>query len=167
MSMSIRIARNDDSKIISDIAKVVFSSSLNQHCSEKGYQDFLSFASAETIKVRMSKTGSTYGLPNKFFIIENLKQPVGVIELEDGYNIKMFYVIPQFQGSGMGKQLFEFVLSHSIKNFFETNHLYVNAPLPSIGFFSKLGFQIAVPDMFTCPDIGQYQPMKYLYGKNI
>ena len=84
----------------------------------------------------------------QFYLVQNVQQEyVGFIAYEinsepDKTKIHKIYVLPETQGSGVGKQLFEFVKTKALQVQQTAIFLNVNKYNKAIYFYTNLGFKI-------------------------
>ncbi|KEA61757.1 acetyltransferase, GNAT family [Marinobacterium lacunae] len=97
---------------------------------------------------------------NVMLVAESGEEIEGIIELKDGRHIAMFFVKPEKQMQGIGKQLLSSVLTYAR---FDT--VTVKASLSSVPAYVKYGFEMA-------GDIAEssglvYQPMEFELNKPV
>lgn len=93
----------------------------------------------------------------QFYLAQNVQEEyVGFVAYEincepNKTKIHKIYVLPETQGSGVGKQLFEFVKSRAEENQQKAIFLNVNKYNKAQDFYIKLGFKITKEEVI---DIG-------------
>jgi ribosomal protein S18 acetylase RimI-like enzyme len=93
----------------------------------------------------------------QFYLVQNVQQEyVGFIAYEinseaNKTKIHKIYVLPETQGSGVGKQLFEFVKTKALQVQQTAIFLNVNKYNEAIYFYTNLGFKIIKEEVI---DIG-------------
>nr|WP_199000452.1 GNAT family N-acetyltransferase [Flavobacterium sp. ASV13] len=83
-----------------------------------------------------------------FYLILDSESTIGFIGIEHHYKdksatkIHKIYLLPETQGKGYGKKVFEFIEKLAAEN--NSNHLLLNVNRfnPALNFYKKLGFDI-------------------------
>lgn len=86
------------------------------------------------------------------FFPANLNARVGI-----GWQLRMMGVLPDWQGKGVGKNIFLFGAEH-LKNHASTNYIWCNAREKAISFYEKCGLFV-VSDFFEIEGIGRHKVM--------
>jgi len=83
-----------------------------------------------------------------FYLISDLEAIIGFIGIEHNYKnenitkIHKIYLLPETQGKGYGKRVFEFIEELALEN--DSKHLLLNVNRfnKALNFYKKLGFEI-------------------------
>lgn len=142
---TIRRATIEDIPLIQKMANVVF---------RKTYADILSPEQMEYMMDWMYSTsslqGEINGEGNDFYIAYSAAVPVAYISFgQDGstddvvklFHLHKLYVLPEYQHSGLGSRLFEFVKELLSEHYSERCRieLNVNRSNPAVGFYEHIG----------------------------
>lgn len=83
-----------------------------------------------------------------FYLISDSESTIGFIGIEHHYNsepvtkIHKIYLLPETQGKGYGKQVFDFIEKLALENKAKALLLNVNRYNTALNFYKKLGFEI-------------------------
>lgn len=142
---NIRRATVEDIPIIQSMADVVF---------RKTYANILSPEQMEYMMGWMYSTSSLQsqieGEGNAFYIAFFAEVPAAYVSFEqngstyDGakiFHLQKLYILPEYQHSGLGRQLFEFVKKFLSDHYSERCRieLNVNRSNPAVGFYEHIG----------------------------
>jgi ribosomal protein S18 acetylase RimI-like enzyme len=140
MQLSFRKAETRDCALIRDIASQIWAPTYQSILSEEQlHYMFEMMYAVDHIGQQMTALGHQY------FIVYADDRPVGYLSIEtapdDVYIFQKIYTLPECQGKGVGRYLFEQGLA-----FLKTIHpspftieLYVNRSNPAVGFYEHLG----------------------------
>lgn len=146
--MTIRPATYDDIPAINAMAQVVF---------RQTYRDILSPQQMEFMMDWMYSPENLAGQMDgghRFFLAEDDSSPQGYVSVRpdgmdtDGtpvFHLEKIYVMPESQGFGLGKALFETAVTavrKAVNNAPARMELNVNRNNPAVGFYKKLGMSI-------------------------
>ncbi|THB73637.1 MAG: GNAT family N-acetyltransferase [Desulfobacteraceae bacterium] len=102
--------------------------------SDDGISEFYKFANEKDLAKRSQI--------NYFTILAQKNNvPMGIIEVRDNSHIAMFFVMKQFQKSGVGKALLQESINHLLKTQKLLKALTVNASPNSVEAYKKMGFK--------------------------
>jgi ribosomal protein S18 acetylase RimI-like enzyme len=139
---SIKKAGNKDAQLIHDLASRVWGPTYGAILSPEqlNYMFDLMYA-PESIVNQMTELGHQY------FIVYDDETPSGYISIEkkeeDTYIFQKIYALPEKQGTGMGRFMFEEGVRY-LKGIHAGPFkvmLYVNRENPAIGFYEHIGFR--------------------------
>lgn len=125
-----------------------FNTYVGNDYTEQGRTVFFSFANTNELIKRHDKG-------NIILVYQKDKQIQGMIEARDHNHICLFFIHPDFQGQGIGRQLYKQLLSY-IKD--KTSYIEVNSSVFALPVYEKLGF--VVVDELQEVDGIQFVPMK-------
>jgi len=117
----------------------VFKEFIAPDFSQQGIDEFLSFASPESLAERAQAN-------NFVILVLYQKQIVGMIEIRDYDHISLLFVDAEYQGSGIGTELIERSLGrcHSMNP--GLDRMSVNSGPNSVTFYEKVGFLPIAPE---------------------
>ena len=151
--MEIRIASENDFKIIQDIAHKTWPSTFGEILTNSQITYMLDlFYNLDSLKKQTEES------KNVFLIISEKSNDLGFISYELNYKnyqktkIHKIYLLPESQGKGAGKILIEKVKKIAESNQNQALILNVNKYNKAISFYEKLGFKIVQSEKI---DIGQ------------
>lgn len=127
--MLIRSMTADDAAAVSAVCMRSFSHSVANSLAAAGALTFATIASAEAFLKRLQED-------NVILVATDETQIMGVVELRAGSHVSMFFVDPEYQKQGIGKQLLHTVLERA-----QTDDVTVNASLYSVPVYRKSGFE--------------------------
>lgn len=140
---SIRFASIEDISDIQEIAKITWPGTYIGIISSEQIDYMLNWMySAEKIRSAIEDPKQA------FLMIELDDKMVGFAGIEHHYSekpitrIHKLYVLPETQGTGAGKALFEAVVTQALLNDSEILHLNVNKANKAVSFYEYLGFSI-------------------------
>jgi len=85
---------------------------------------------------------------------------VGMCAFRDGHHVTLFFVLPEFQGQGIGKKLFDSAVERVQRNVPEVIKLEVHSSPVAVPVYQALGFAVTGPE--TVEDGIRYIPMEHL-----
>ena len=122
----------EEEKVI-NIVSTVFNEFVALQYSEEGVIEFYKYANTRALAER-SKI-------NHFTIIaEQDNEPVGIIEIRNNNHIPLFFLKPQFQKKGLGKQLLHYAIEVCSQNNTDLQKLTVHATPNAVQAYEKMGF---------------------------
>lgn len=141
--ITLRLAVPADIPLIQEVAEVTWPVSYREIISPEQIRYMLDLMYS-TEKIKASITD-----PNQaFWLAEEDGKVLGFCGIEHGYpeagttRIHKLYILPDTQGSGLGKILMDQVEDQAKKNGNSTLHLNVNKENKAVGFYQKLGFSL-------------------------
>ena len=148
MEIKLRRITTDDAKVLSAIAKQTFFDTFTGTCTDADMQEFLEAYFNEN---RLAKEISDEN--NFYFFAEQNGNPVGYLQFMEDYSglplikkwkaleLKRIYVLKEFQGKGIAKQLMDLTLSHAKEHAYEVVWLGVwEHNNRAQQFYKKYGF---------------------------
>jgi GNAT superfamily N-acetyltransferase len=87
---------------------------------------------------------------------------VGVCAVRDGHHVTLFFVLPEFQGRGIGRRLFDSAVAQVRRNVSGTTKLEVHSSPVAVSVYQALGFSVTAPEKVD--DGIRYIPMERLLG---
>ena len=84
-----------------------------------------------------------------FYLISDSESIIGFIGIEHNYKneaitkIHKIYLLPETQGKGIGKKVFDEIQNMALENNSKTLLLNVNRFNTALGFYKKIGFEVA------------------------
>ncbi|KIO51976.1 GNAT family N-acetyltransferase [Flavobacterium hibernum] len=84
-----------------------------------------------------------------FYLISDSESIIGFIGIEHNYKneaitkIHKIYLLPETQGKGIGKKVFDEIQNMALENNSKALLLNVNRFNTALGFYKKIGFQVA------------------------
>ena len=85
---------------------------------------------------------------------------VGMCALRDGHHVTLFFVLPAFQGRGIGRRLFDSAVERVRRIVPGASKLEVHSSPVAVPVYQALGFSITGPE--TVEDGIRYIPMEHL-----
>jgi len=132
-----------DLPIIKDLAYKIWPSTYGAILSEKQIVYMLaSFYSDECLKENVIDKG------HRFLLVKKDEKPIGFAAYEHNYlnqlvtRVHKVYMLPETQGKGYGKLVFDRIDTIAMDNKMETISLNVNRFNTALRFYQKLGFVI-------------------------
>ncbi|MGD9366730.1 MAG: GNAT family N-acetyltransferase [Desulfobacteraceae bacterium] len=101
--------------------------------SDEGVKEFMKFADAETLAERLE--GDDFVL-----IAESLDEIIGVIEISAYRHIALFFVAPEHQRRGIGRELLRKALDECLAYNPNLNEITVNSSPNAVSAYRALGF---------------------------
>jgi diamine N-acetyltransferase len=140
--ITFREATSHDFKLIQDIAYATWPETYGQILS-KAQLDYMlgNFYSLENLHANCNAK-------QLFYIIEEEKTPQGFLGIEHHYNsekitkIHKIYILPNYQGKGIGKLALDFIANLAKDNQSKKLRLNVNKYNKAIDFYKKIAFEI-------------------------
>lgn len=151
--MHIVLANSTHLSIIKDLAYAIWPSAYGEILSKEQLTYMLDMFYSETaLKQQMEEKNHVF-----YIAVNNDGKNVGFVSYEINCEphktkIHKIYVLPETQGSGLGKSLVDLVIGKAKNNNQKTVFLNVNKYNKAKGFYEKLGFQITKEEVI---DIGQ------------
>lgn len=115
---------------VTELIRISFNIYVGNEYSEQGRAAFFKYANADELNNRHDKG-------NIILVYQNDTHIQGMIEVRDNNHICLFFVHPDFQGRGIGRELYGKLLSY-IKD--KTTYVEVNSSVFGLPFYEKLGF---------------------------
>jgi ribosomal protein S18 acetylase RimI-like enzyme len=113
--------------------------------------------------VRIVTADYLRSLPHRqgFTLVAKLdRRIVGMCAFRDGHHVTLFFVLPEFQGQGIGKKLFDSAVERVQRNLPEVIKLEVHSSPVAVPVYQALGFAATGPE--TVEDGIRYLPMERL-----
>lgn len=143
MDATVRPAHKEDIKLIKEMAEVVFRASYKDILSAEQMEYMMEWMYSETNLEKQMEEG------HSFFIAEAAdsgNRALGYMSIQ-GLHLQKLYVLPEAQGKGIGKALFETAVETARRNvpqngtpaFLELN---VNRNNKAVGFYRRQGMKI-------------------------
>jgi GNAT superfamily N-acetyltransferase len=132
MAVKVDVLKDDEIEEFSHLVDFVFDEYVGKDYSEAGKKTFKDYTNAEAILERM-KDRST------FYLAKDEEWIIGALEIRDKNHISLFFVDKEYQGKGIGRELFERYLS-DVKSQGITE-VSVNASIYGEGMYTALGFK--------------------------
>ena len=88
-------------------------------------------------------------LPHRqgFTLVANLDgRTLGMCSFRDGHHITLFFVLPEFQGQGIGRKLFDAAAERVRRNVPGVTKLEVHSSPVAVPVYEALGFAVAGPE---------------------
>jgi ribosomal protein S18 acetylase RimI-like enzyme len=130
-----------DIGVIRELAELIWPATYRSILSEAQILYMMAWLySQEALKGQMENDSHT-------FLLASLdRKPVGFASFsrltEERAKLHKLYILPDIQGSGIGKKLVEEVIENALDRQFDSLELNVNRNNPAIRFYVKLGFHI-------------------------
>ena len=161
----LKYANDEDVPLIHKLAKQVFPETYKHILSPEQNEFMFEWMYSEENIRRQLLEGHHY-----FLCLDNTK-PCGYVSVQqiekDLFHLHKIYVLPQYQGTGAGRYLFEQALQY-IKSIHPEPcrmELHVNRNNPAVNFYKKLGMSVVRSGDF---DIGHgYFMNDYIMGIDI
>ncbi|MGV3611275.1 MAG: GNAT family N-acetyltransferase [Fluviicola sp.] len=151
--MSLRLATLSDIPLIREVAETTWPISYRGIISPEQIRYMLDRMYNET------KIGEAITDPKQeFWLAEEHGKTLGFCGIEHGYSrqditrIHKLYILPETQGSGLGRTLLDHAEKEAKENGNTKLHLNVNKQNKAVGFYQKHGFVIAYEEVL---DIGK------------
>jgi len=142
MSVIIRQLRPVEMNIVHDLAHRIWPDTFKEILSQEQLEYMLDWMYDINTLQEQAQTG------HLFFTVEEFGAPKGFIGLEPNFpeegklRIHKFYVLPDTQGKGFGRTLFNQVVDSAFDLECDTLHLNVNRFNEAWKFYEHLGFKI-------------------------
>lgn len=141
--ITLRLATPADISLIQEVAEITWPISYREIISPEQIRYMLDLMYSKT------KLESAINDPNQaFWLAEENGKILGFCGIEHGYQeegitrIHKLYILPDTQGSGLGKIFINQVEDQAKKHGDNTLHLNVNKENKAIGFYQKQGFSV-------------------------
>lgn len=131
MTVKIDFLKENEIEEFSHLVDFVFDEYVGKDYSEEGKKTFKAYTSSESILERM-KGRST------FYIAKDEEWIIGALEIRDKNHISLFFVDKEYQGKGIGRELFQRYIS-DIQPLGITE-VSVNASIYGEKIYAALGF---------------------------
>ena len=132
-----------DIKIIQEITNITWPITYGEILSQTQLEYMLDlFYSDEALTKQIENTEQL------FYLISDSESTIGFIGIEHSYKneavtkIHKIYLLPETQGKGYGKKVFEFIEKLALENKSNELLLNVNRFNTALNFYKKLGFEI-------------------------
>ena len=141
--ITLRLATFADIPTIQEVAEITWPISYREIISPEQIRYMLDLMYSQT-KLKSAINDSTQA----FWLAEEDGKVVGFCGIEHGYpeagitRIHKLYILPETQGSGLGKILMDQVEDQAKINGSGTLHLNVNKGNKAVGFYQKNGFSV-------------------------
>jgi GNAT superfamily N-acetyltransferase len=133
MSLAMRTASADDASAISSLVETAFVAGIAPHYGEQGRATFVNFVRPEVIAKRLEADNEAW------VAVRDGRSIVGYLEL-DGDHLKMLFVLPELQRSGVGRRLLSFL------RVFRAGHtITLNSAPNADAFYLAMGFRPTGP----------------------
>lgn len=164
--ISLRLATIADVPLIQEVAELTWPISYQEIISPQQIRYMLD------LMYNKSKLETAIAAPNQaFWLAEENGRILGFCGIEHGYpetgitRIHKLYILPNTQGSGLGKIFIDQVEDQAKKHGNDTLHLNVNKENKAVGFYQKHGFSVDHEEVL---DIGNgYVMDDFIMIKNI
>lgn len=141
--ITLRLAAPADIPLIQEVAELTWPISYREIISPEQIRYMLDLMySTEKIRAAIAD-------PNQaFWLAEEAGKVIGFCGIEHGYpeagitRIHKLYILPETQGSGLGKTFIDQVEDQAKKHENHTLHLNVNKENKAVGFYQKHGFTV-------------------------
>jgi len=128
MSLAFRTASADDASAISSLVEIAFLAGIAPHYGEQGHSTFLNFVKPGVIAERLNADSEAW------VAVRKGRGIVGYLEL-DCDHLKMLFVHPDLQRSGIGRRLLRFL------RVFRAGHtITLNSAPNADAFYLAMGF---------------------------
>lgn len=140
--MNIRALKQDELSIVHEIAHATWPDTFKDILSQEQIQYMLNWM------YDLKQLENQFNQGHQFYVAELEEKPVGFIGIEPNYpengitKIHKIYILPNQQGTGIGKKLIEFVKELSIQSEMEGLLLNVNRFNKAVDFYKAIGFNI-------------------------
>lgn len=164
--ISLRLATTADVPLIREVAELTWPISYKEIISPEQIRYMLN------LMYNQSKLEASISDPNQaFWLAEENGKILGFCGIEHGYpeagitRIHKLYILPDTQGSGLGKIFIDHVADQAKKHGNNALHLNVNKENKAVGFYRKYGFSVDHEEVL---DIGNgYVMDDFIMTKNI
>ena len=131
--VSFREMRPGEEQDVNDLVVRVFDQFIAPSFSAEGRQEFYRCVSADRI-LRRAQTGH--------FVLLAWQEdiPVGMIEVQQGSRVSLFYVEGDFQGQGIGRELFSRARLLSAGRYPDIRRMDVHSSTYAVPIYERLGF---------------------------
>jgi predicted N-acetyltransferase YhbS len=106
-------------------------------------------------------------LPHRqgFTLVAKLEgRMVGMCAFRDGHHVTLFFVLPEFQGRGIGRRLFDSAVERVRRNVSGATKLEVHSSPVAVSVYQALGFSVTAPEKVD--DGIRYIPMERLLDRD-
>lgn len=140
--MNIRALKQDELSIVHEIAHATWPDTFKDILSQEQIQYMLNWM------YDLKHLENQFNQGHQFYVAELEEMPVGFIGIEPNYpekgitKIHKIYILPNQQGTGIGKILIEYVKELSIQSEMEGLLLNVNRFNKAVDFYKAIGFNI-------------------------
>lgn len=153
--LSIDFLRPEEAGVVAALVEVSFRRYVAPYFGSQGEATFLSYASADGLRERLA-------LGHWSLVAYQDQRPVGMIEVRDNCHVALFFVTPDRQRQGIGRQLLEHALTECRRRRPGLCAVDVNASPNAVDAYRKLGFRAT--DSFQEQDGIRYRPMQLTLG---
>jgi ribosomal protein S18 acetylase RimI-like enzyme len=140
--MKIRILKKEELEIVQNLAYQIWPKTYGHIISKEQMEYMLNWMySIETLESNLFKN-------HTYFCISSYGIDVGFLDVEINYpeegNIKIhkIYVLPEYQGKGIGFELIQRAMNFAIENQMNSMSLQVNRNNKAVDFYKRFGFEI-------------------------
>lgn len=140
--MNIRALKQDELSIVHEIAHATWPDTFKDILSQEQIQYMLNWM------YDLKQLENQFNQGHQFYVAELEEMPVGFIGIEPNHpekgltKIHKIYILPNQQGTGIGKILIEYVKELSIQSEMEGLLLNVNRFNKAVDFYKAIGFNI-------------------------
>lgn len=135
MNTIIRPATTEDIQLINDMAQIAFRTTYREMLSPEQIDYMMDWMySLPSLEKQMAQGHS-------YFLAYLNEAPCGYISIE-GNKLQKLYVLPDHQGKGLGKVLFEYATAHLRSKGAKSMILNVNRDNKAVEFYKKMGMSI-------------------------
>ena len=118
-----------------NMVKKVFKEYVGKDYSEEGNKEFLGFLLSNKMKDRLRNN------LNKTFVAKFNSEIIGLLEIKNYDHISLFFIKKEFQGKGIGRNLFEYYLREIKQKNCDIRTISVNSSIYAEKIYIKLGFK--------------------------
>jgi len=132
-TIKIKKPNADEASEINSLIIDVFISCVAPDYSQEGINFFLNICNQDQLLEKVNE-------PSPIYVAKIDKNIVGVIWTRDMNHISRYFVHTAYQKKGIGKMLFNSLLSEIISNHKEITEISVNSSPCAVGAYEKMGF---------------------------
>ena len=127
-----QMQHGEETQVI-DLVSRVFYQFVAPLYSDQGITEFMKFADASTLAERIQG--------NSFVLVAELhKEIIGTIEINENNHIALFFIAPEHQRKGLGKELLNTAVNRCIASDPKLTKITVNSSPNAVSAYRALGF---------------------------
>jgi len=139
MAIEYRLMRSEEASKVAKLVDVVFDLYVAPEYSQEGITSFRSYNDVQGI-VQRSSSG------HFMLVALNGDEPIGCIEIRNNQHVSMLFVAPNYQGKGIGRQLWSRALSKSQAADNSVREFTVHSSPNAVPIYERLGFHKTSPE---------------------
>lgn len=134
----------DEGEEVSNILKTVFAAKVADSCLSGGWEGFVRYVAPANLAARQ-KEGC------EVWLVKESGRTAAIAELAPPAHITLLFVLPDYQGRGVGRYLFEHLLTRIRERNSDNAEVQVtvNSVPQAKGFYEGMGFEAASEEIYV------------------